>query len=137
MPEKPGKTPEQEKPAYFLTAQFQDEAVAEAAYLDAQKVIYDDEKCNLSVFRFLNVPDGSWYVVALGEVPSPLTQENLQAKLKEGREAELPPEIVRGLVQRRLEQIKLGSWVERHYRPAENRSNRAAPKRHKKRRRHK
>lgn len=137
MPEKPGKTPEQEKPAYFLTAQFQDGAVAEAAYLDAQKVIYDDEKCNLSVFRFLNIPDGAWYIVALGEVPSPLTQENLRAKLKEGKSAELPPEIAGELMQRRLEQTKLGPWVERHYRKPENRSNRAAPKRHKKRRRHK
>lgn len=135
MPGEQGSTPEQPQPVYALASQFPGEEEAGHAYLGIQTIIYA-KQCDLSAFRFFNLPDASWHVVIIGRAPSQAISEQIQAMLAGGISLSLPHELIDELLQRRAEQTRLAPWVERHYPVPEKHSLKKRDKRRHKRRRH-
>jgi hypothetical protein len=136
MPIEQAGTPEQPQSVYSLVYQFAEEAQAAGAYARVQLIIYT-EPCDLSSYRFLHLPEASWYVAVVGSVPSEQIDEQLKAILSDGIVSSLPSEIVAQLLERRAQQIQRGSWVERHLRPIERTSQKQPHPRHHQRRRNK
>ena len=56
-----------------------------------------------------------WYVVVLGDVPPEPLHQQFEAVLQPGERVTLPPEALIPLYQRRLQEIKKGSYVEAHH----------------------
>lgn len=135
MPAEQESTPEQRQSVYALACQFSSEVSAEQAYFTVQGIIYAN-KCDLSAFRFFNLPDASWHVVVVGRVPPKHIAEQIQAKLTDGTPITLPNELIGELLERRAEQTRLAPWVERHYPVPKKHSQKDRDKRHHKRRKH-
>src|SRR2546423_2704195 len=115
MPTHPeqGRRPEQQLPSYHLAARFREDSVSQTVYNQAQLIIHTTD-CDLSAYRFLRpsqvAKEPPWYVVVLGDArPEPLHQQ-LEATLHTGERVSLPPETLVPLYQRRLQEIKKGSW---------------------------
>ncbi len=112
-PKEPNK--EREQPPYYQAARFADEKPAAKAYFEAQEIIFNDTKSDLSAYRMML--NAIYHVAVLGEQPSPETDQTLTELLSQGELAELPSEALAALNARRLKMKEHGSWVEGHYRP--------------------
>lgn len=114
-PERPNRSsPEREPVPYCRAARFAGEQPAGRAYIQAQEAIREPE-CDLSAYR-LRIND-AWHVAVLGQTPPDELITKVEEILSSGEPVTLPPDVFRVLSNRRLEQMKHGSWVERHHRP--------------------
>jgi hypothetical protein len=99
---------------YREVRRFTDENTSEKAYIAAQNAIFRFPGNDLSVYRLAY--DSAWFLAVLGQLPPRVLDRQLRRILAAGAPGALPAEVVAHLEQRRLEAIKLGSWVERHAR---------------------
>ena len=60
----------QEQPPYHLAARYPNKTPAGKAYDPIQAIIFAED-CDLSAYRFFEQKERKWYVVVLGEEPSP------------------------------------------------------------------
>lgn len=107
-----------EQPPYHQAAQFlgeQAEARAAQAYVQAQEIVYNDKKSDLSAYRLML--NAIYHVAILGEQPSQETDERIRVALSDGEPTTLPSDVLKTLNMRRLQMQQHGSWVEGHYRP--------------------
>ena|SRR5438128_1425873 len=120
MPRHPeqGRRPEQQLPSYHLAARFREDTVSQTVYNQAQQIIQTSD-CDLSAYRFIRpsqvAKEPPWYVVVLGDVPPEPLQQRFEEVLKPGERVSLPAEALVPLYQRRLHEIKKGSYVEAHH----------------------
>jgi hypothetical protein len=113
-PEQP-QSIEQTHPFYYEASKFSNEQLSGLAYFAIQEIIFNATDEDLSAYRFQL--QQLWHVAALGAAPSENVQEQIHQELSKGKIVELPDQLVNDLSLRREQQIKLGSWVERHHRP--------------------
>ncbi|MDQ3808821.1 MAG: hypothetical protein M3336_00855 [Chloroflexota bacterium] len=100
---------------YHQTARFADEPSAGRAYTAAQRAIFAGPPNDLSAYRFqLNTVD---HVTVLGELPPHQLAEQLAEILAHGTPAQLPPEVLSALTERRRQMSRRGLWSEGQYRP--------------------
>lgn len=115
-PERPG-SPERRQP-YYLASRFPTKQAAEQPYFSIQQTIHDVE-CDLSAYRFMRQGQeqntAPWYVLVIGEKPTPTVEARITAALSQGEMATVPPEALHELYSRRMEEIQKGSWREHHY----------------------
>lgn len=106
---------EQQPEPYYLASRFSGEQPAGLAYFKAQGLIFNTPESELSVFRFqLN---SVYHVAVLGDQPPHSVIEHIERILATGERVPLPPDILLQMTQRRVQAKRVGSWVERHYRP--------------------
>ena len=61
----------QEEPTpYYLAARYPNKTPAGKAYNPIQTIIFEED-CDLSAYRFFEQKERKWYVVVIGEEPSP------------------------------------------------------------------
>lgn len=113
QPEEPNI--EQLQPSYSKAARFAGAKPAEKAYFQAQDVIFNDEKSELSAYRLML--NAIYHVAVLGDQPSQETDAAVTQILSQGQPATLPKEVLAALNARRIEMKQHSSWVEGHYRP--------------------
>ena len=106
-------TIEQESGSYYLAARFTEELPARLAYSDAQVLIFNDSRADLSAYRLLL--DQVSHVAVVGESPPEDLHQQLIGILSQGELAYLLPEVVKALYDRRSQMKKHGSWIEGHY----------------------
>ncbi len=107
----------QEPAPYYQAARFPHKAAAGKAYDSIQSIIFDEE-CDLSAYRYFEQHERKWYVVVIGERPSPQLHQRLETillTLARGERVKLDGGILAALLMRRAQQSQLGPWVERHY----------------------
>ena len=106
---------EQEPVPYHRVARFADEPSAGRAYVATERAIFAGPPNDLSAYRFqLNT---AYHVAVLGEMPPAELAGQLSEILAEGTPAQLPPEVLSTLSDRRQQMTQGGPWSERHYRP--------------------
>ena len=112
QPGEPNK--EREPGPYYMASRFDEEQSSKLAHVKAQKLIFANERADLSAYRFqlgqIN------HVAVVGEPPPDDLQLQMQDISAIGEATELPPLIVKALHERRAQMKKKGSWVEGHYR---------------------
>ena len=118
-PEQPGhhrsnEQRETEPTAYYRVAKYRNEPLAGRAYFRAQHIIYETQ-ADLSVFRFQL--SQIYHVALIGEEPPPELNRRIERLLSGGETVQLDANILDMLRQRRTEAIKIGPWVEGHFRP--------------------
>jgi hypothetical protein len=107
---------ENQSPSLYLqAARFRSERKAERAYFRAQEALYKAPECDLSTYRFLL--ERISHVAVLGAPPPEELDRTIRRILAAGEPTTLPDEVVEALLKRRAQQIRLGPWVERHWRP--------------------
>ncbi len=102
------------QPSGWITARrYADARSALQAYESARDLLLINEDCDASVLRF--TLDGVSYVAALGEAQLEARQSHLlEEAMRDGKAAELPESVIRGLHARRRQMTKLGfDYVER------------------------
>ena len=102
---------------YSLAARYPNKNSAGKAYDPIQAIIFEED-CDLSAYRFFEQNERKWYVVVIGEEPSPLLQERLETilfTLTKGERVTLDSQTLAVLLARRAQQTQFGPWVERHY----------------------
>src|SRR5436305_11926275 len=102
---------------YYQAARYPNKAAAGKAYDPIQAIIYE-EKCDLSAYRFFEQNQRKWYVVVIGERPSPQIHQRIETilyTLTRGERVSLDSETLIFLLARRAQQSLLGPWVEHHY----------------------
>ena len=107
----------QEAPPYYQAARYPNKAAAGKAYYPLQAIIYE-EQCDLSAYRFFEQQERKWYVVVIGDEPSPQVHERLATilfTLTRGVRVTLDNETLAALMDRRAQQSLFGPWVEHHY----------------------
>jgi hypothetical protein len=104
---------------YYQAARYPSKTAAGKAYNPLQQLIHD-ENCDLSVYRYLQPREGTWYVVIIGEKPLHHLQERITKLLKKGKAVTLDDDTITVLLARRLQQIQQGDWVEGHYGPPDS-----------------
>jgi hypothetical protein len=86
----------------------------EQIYTPLQQIVYDEQDtCDLSVYR-LKLND-VWHVVVLGEKPSDVLYQRIEALLTNGTLVTLRPDALQYLQARRAQATLLAPWVEAHY----------------------
>ena len=98
---------------YYQAARFPNKKSTGPIYQAVQQLLYEDVACDLSAFR-LQI-NGIWHVVVIGEKPSGVLHEQIEAQLTNGMLVTLDARILSPLLRRRGEAIQLGPWVEGHY----------------------
>jgi hypothetical protein len=120
MPERGGfrgEHKEQNQPPYYQAVRYLGqtaEALAGQAYASTQELLFNDMENDLSVFR-LQVKQ-IWHVAVVGEAPTEELGQQLEEMLSGGEPTTLPKDVLQLLHERRVQAMKLGSWVEGHYR---------------------
>ena len=108
----------QEEPTpYYLAARYPNKTPAGKAYNPIQTIIFEED-CDLSAYRFFEQKERKWYVVVIGEEPSPQLHQRLATILfilTRGVRVTLESETLAALMDRRAQQTQIGPWVERHY----------------------
>jgi hypothetical protein len=102
---------------YSLAARFPNKTAAGKAYDPIQTIIFEED-CDLSAYRFFEQNERKWYVVVLGEEPSPPLHQRLETilfTLTRGARVTLDSQTLAVLLARRGQQTQFGPWVERHY----------------------
>ena len=102
---------------YYLAARYSNKNSAGKAYNPIQTIIFEED-CDLSAYRFFEQKERKWYVVVIGEEPSPQLHQRLATilfTLTRGVRVTLDSETLAALMDRRAEQTQIGPWVERHY----------------------
>src|SRR5437660_134904 len=96
-----GQHPESENAPlpYSQAARFREERPAGRAYAQAQALIFKNEECDLSAFRFHVQRD--WYVTVLGETPTADLQDKIARILRAGESVELPSPVLQFFQERR------------------------------------
>lgn len=105
---------EHEPVTYHRAARFREEWRAARTYRVLQETIRG-AACDLSAYRLLI--DQVSHVIAIGEPPEEALDQQIAEILADGQPAELPPEVVTLLRERREQAGRLGPWVEGHVRP--------------------
>jgi hypothetical protein len=104
-------------PPYYQAARYPNKSAAGKAYTPIERIIHDEE-CDLSAYRYLVPSEKKWYVVVIGEEPSPQLHERLKTiltSLTRGEPITLDSATITVLLARRVQQMQHGPWVERHY----------------------
>lgn len=111
-----GHEPSSSQSPYYLTARYQEASVSQEVYTKAQKLLADNA-CDVSAYRFLrpNILELPWYVVFLGGRPEEALHQQFVEVLQEGTPANVPPEVLLQLLERRAQESHKGPWVEHHY----------------------
>ncbi len=107
----------QEPTPYSLAARYPNKHAAGKAYDPIQTVIFEED-CDLSAYRFFEQNERKWYVVVIGEAPSPPLHQRLETilfTLTRGARVTLDSQTLAMLLARRAQQTQFGPWVERHY----------------------
>ena len=112
-----GQQAKDEPKFYYQASRFPGEQSAGWAYKRAQDAIFQTE-CDLSVYR-LRIKD-VYHVVALGQTPPSTVDLRLRTILSAGTPAEIPPETLSYLIERRIQSARQAPWVERHFRPGQD-----------------
>jgi hypothetical protein len=113
QPDEPNR--ELQQPPYHKAARFAGDKPAAKAYFQAQEVIFNDEKSELSAYRLML--NAVYHVAVLGDQPSAATDQAITQILSQGKIVTLPSNALAALNARRLEMRQHGEWVEGHYRP--------------------
>jgi hypothetical protein len=100
---------------YFQAARFPSKPTAAIIYLPLQRLVHDEEECDLSVYRF-ELPEG-WHVVVVGEKPTVMLHVQIEAILTHGTLVSLTnyPGLVDNLYARKNQMNRFGPWVELHH----------------------
>jgi len=104
-----------EPPPYLRAARFPGEQPAGQAYKQAQEAIYSGPRNDLSAYRL--ILNQVYHLAVLGQTPPAELQRKLEGILATGEPAELPPDVLKALADRRRQSLQHGQWVERHFRP--------------------
>ena len=107
----------EEATPYYLAARYPNKTPAGKAYDPIQAIIFEED-CDLSAYRFFEQKERKWYVVVIGEEPSPQLHQRLATilfTLTRGVRVTLDSETLAVLMARRAQQTQIGPWVERHY----------------------
>ncbi len=107
----------QEATPYYQAARFPNKTAAGKAYDPIQAIIFEKD-CDLSAYRFFEQNERKWYVVVIGEKPTPQLHERIETillTLTRGERVTLDSVTLAALLVRRAQQTQLGPWVERHY----------------------
>ena len=107
----------QEQTPYYQAARFPHKTAAGKAYDPIQAIIFEKD-CDLSAYRFFEQNERKWYVVVIGERPSPQVHQRIETillTLTRGEGVTLDSDTLAVLLARRVQQIQLGQWVEHHY----------------------
>src|SRR6266568_1311820 len=107
----------EESTPYSLAARFPNKNSAGKAYNPIQAIIFAED-CDLSAYRFFEQKERKWYVVVIGEEPSPQLHQRLATilfSLTRGQQITLDSQTLAVLIARRAQQTQIGPWVERHY----------------------
>ena len=107
----------EEPTPYYLAARYPNKTPAGKAYNPIQAIIFAED-CDLSAYRFFEQKERKWYVVVIGEEPSPQLHQRLATilfSLTRGVRVTLDSETLAVLMARRAQQTQFGPWVERHY----------------------
>ena len=107
----------QEQTPYYLAARYPNKTPAGKAYNPIQAIIFAED-CDLSAYRFFEQKERKWYVVVIGEEPSPQLHQRLETiliTLTRGERVPLDFMTLASLLMRRAQQTQIGPWVERHY----------------------
>lgn len=102
---------------YYQAARYPNKTVAGKAYTPLQQLIFDED-CDLSAYRYLVPSERKWYVVVIGQQPSPQLHDRLRTiltTLTRGEPVTLDTDTITLLLGRRREQTQQGPWVEGHY----------------------
>ncbi len=102
---------------YYQAARYPNKTAAGKAYTPIQQIIHD-ERCDLSAYRYLVPSEKKWYVVVIGQQPTPQLHERLRTiltTLTRGEPVTLDADTVTLLLARRLQQTQRGTWVEGYY----------------------
>jgi hypothetical protein len=102
---------------YYQAARYPTKVAAGKAYTPIQQIIFDED-CDLSCYRYLVPSEKKWYVVVIGQQPTPQLHERLKTiltTLTRGEPVTIATDTLTLLLARRLEQSKRGPWVEGHY----------------------
>ncbi len=102
---------------YYQAARYANKTAAGKAYTPIQQIIHD-ERCELSAYRYLVPSEGKWYVVVIGQQPTPQLHERLRTiltTLTRGEPVTIDAETLAVLLARRIQQTQRGPWVEGHY----------------------
>jgi hypothetical protein len=111
---------EQNQSIYHQAAKYAGEVESEAPYDTLQELIRV-EPCELSVYRLRLGEQLEYHVAVLGAPPEERLQRRIDDIFKDGEPVTLPQEVLDALLERRREQQKHGSWVERHHFPRKRR----------------
>lgn len=113
----PGKetepTRESEQSEYKKAVRYSSDHDALTVYNRTQAIIFAAD-CDLSSYRirYQEIP----HVIVLGETPPPRVDQALVTALKDGIPTDLPDDVWRFLIGRRVRANRIGPWVERHFR---------------------
>lgn len=99
--------------SYRKAVHYSSDRQALTIYNQTQAIILA-AKCELSSYRiqYREAP----HVIVLGEMPPSRVDEALVNVLKEGIPTELPADVWRFLIERRIQANKTAPWLERHFR---------------------
>ena len=101
---------------YYLAARFPNEQKAGATYFPLQQMIFvAKDECDLSVYRFKDTQNSTWYVVVIGDQPPQGLHLRIEAALTSGVLVSLRQDALDYLLERRARATLLGPWVEGHY----------------------
>jgi hypothetical protein len=104
---------ESEDIPYFEASHFPNEQSSEEAYFTLQSAL-EQIPAELSSFR-INVQK-NWYIAVVGKVPPDELTKRVEDSLSQGERVQLADSIVQMLKERHRQAIKIGPWVEGHYR---------------------
>ena len=107
----------EEPTPYYLAARYPNKTPAGKAYNPIQTIIFEEDS-DLSAYRFFEQNERKWYVVVIGEEPSPQLHQRLETilfTLTKGERVTLESQTLAVLLARRAQQTQFGPWVERHY----------------------
>jgi hypothetical protein len=100
---------------YAIAARFPSERASGRVYGRLQALVYARTDVDLSVYRLLldRIP----HVAVLGQRPAATVVRTITRLLGQGEPVDLPPEVLRILVERRAQAMQQGPWLARHHRP--------------------
>src|SRR2546421_12100959 len=100
----------QEPTPYYLAARYPNKHSAGKSYDPIQAIIFAED-CDLSAYRFFEQKERKWYVVVIGEEPSPQLHQHLETilfSLTRGERVTLESGTLAVLMARRAEQTQIG-----------------------------
>ncbi len=98
-----------ELPPYHQSARFAGEQPAGTAYQQLQDAIFHDPHNDLSAYRL--IVNQVWYVAVLGLTPPDPLRQHIDQLLATGEPADLPPDILQALAERRRQSIRRAPWM--------------------------
>ena len=120
-PPRPGNHEQEPLLPYLQFRRYTTEESSAISYFGVQETLRAAPVAtDLSVYRVRVAPTLDFHVAVLGEIAPPdVLQAKIAEALADGQPAEMPPDLLQLLLQRRAEGKRRGGWSEKHYRPGQ------------------